>query len=262
MGRRFGGGLRADSDSRNAHGGKQKLSVIETGKKVLFLHAFRDANSVPIEADSFSKNLLFTNYFEWADFCFRVISEEPNSWLIRQHPSSRFYPGDAEILERLLDRHGLEKSVLMSNAIPTSEIIASRAPVFTHSGTIALETAYSGYRAIVCSTIFPEPLVDRARNTAELEHKMLRPYEEGRKRIDARKLRLAAGALLMERQVPTGTTLTATPPQPSRTSPVSYQISSAKQQVSLVGKLFFPSERSHLREVANKISASSGLCHD
>lgn len=152
--KRFSGQARSDLDSSKAFkhspfAAKDQLPRV----KVLALHSFRDAALAPLGLQN--QKSLFRTYFEWADFVLREIAKSPEGWAIRQHPSSSSYPGDDEIYSRLIREYSLEECTSL-NGISMSQILAAKLPIFTFQGTIALEAAIFGYKAVTCSTLYSE----------------------------------------------------------------------------------------------------------
>lgn len=153
-----------DSDSKRAFANSVSKSSSEfQARKVLFLHAIRDANNLCSPKPS-----LFNTYFEWSDFMINAISKgNPEDWYIKIHPSSSLYLNDEEIISRLCAKYGLERK-LSESIPPTRYILESRMPVFTHSGTIALETASVGYKSFVIGSRYPESMVRKVKDYDEL----------------------------------------------------------------------------------------------
>lgn len=166
--KRFSGLAARDYDAKAAFRGRDRIDRQSEKKKVLFLHAFRDANLIPLRTAEGAHATLFRTYFEWTDFAFSVIAESPNDWLIRPHPLSKAFPSDTEILNFLVDKHSLQSVPLVAD-LSTTAVLRSKLPVFTHSGTIALETATFGYKSVVCSQKFPSEVVVQPSSREDLK---------------------------------------------------------------------------------------------
>lgn len=158
---RFAGKGR-DMDSQAAYKSGGDFYNFEL-RKVLFLHAVRDANNL-----TSLKTGIFNTYFEWIEFMAEAIAENnPDGWYIKLHPSSSLYENDEDIVRTVLSRYGLEEKV--SELIPQTKVILDmKMPVFTHSGTIALETAALGYKSIVVGSRYANKLVKKVLTYEEL----------------------------------------------------------------------------------------------
>lgn len=145
---RFSGRSRTDLDSSRAHAASEN-ECFDPNKKVLFLHAFRDANN-----NTWRSEQPFDSYFEWVDYTFRIIDEanEFEGWYIKAHPSAGFYENDYDILAKLMDKYNVPQSCLRSPSTPY--IIKKKMDAYTNSGTIVLETAANGFPAFFCGARF------------------------------------------------------------------------------------------------------------
>lgn len=119
---------------------------LDTSKVYVFLHSFTDANHVH-RMDS-----IFPSFYHWVVRTLRVAEKTPaKTFIFRSHPASKYYPGDYRILKRLFRRpvgnvtlvHGDEEGDIFRNGVPM---------VVTSHGTIALEMACAGIRAITAAT--------------------------------------------------------------------------------------------------------------
>ena len=179
---RFAGVSRLDFDSPNAFRG-EPLPEHFRFKKVLALHAFRDANQLPIGGSGRGRESLFRTFYEWVDFVFAHISVSKDEWAIRPHPSSSMYRGDGRILESLLKKHDLQ-DIDRLEGFSTSAILENRLPVYTHNGTISAETAIFGYRSFVCANLYPEEITVFTRTKEELSAALALPFDDARPPID------------------------------------------------------------------------------
>jgi hypothetical protein len=116
------------------------------GKKILYLHCLRDAANLPIKINKI-EDLYLSDYFLWADEMFSIIGSEPESWFIKKHPASVLY-GEEEILANLAYKHDIPTEIFLPENYSRSKILQSKAPIFTHSGTIAMESAGFGQKSI------------------------------------------------------------------------------------------------------------------
>lgn len=127
---------------------KRKKNIIK--KKVLFLHAFRDANN-----NSWNNKQVFDSYFEWVRFTLNAINEKDDfkNWYIKKHPAGKYYQNEDEILNKLLKKFNVPYSAL-KNCPSTSEILENKMPIYSNQGTIILETATKGYGTYFCNLRF------------------------------------------------------------------------------------------------------------
>lgn len=174
--KRFSGQSFADLDSSRAFAPKANPSHGDSiaPKKVLFLHSFRDASGMAFPTKT--NELYFPTYFQWADSALGLIKQQQDQWIIRPHPSQDNYPNDREILDFLLNKHGINKEIV-STDVPTLYILKNKWPVYTCSGTIAFETACFGYKAHTVSLSTPDEVSKRSKTLEEFENNYLAPLE-------------------------------------------------------------------------------------
>lgn len=251
---RFFGSKDVDFDSRNSKSGLGKIPESLEQKKVLFLHAFRDASQLPISTGGSPWDIAFRTYFEWADFCLSEIAQDRESWAIRSHPSAWAYPGDTEIFRGLVTKHGLQ-GITSANGVSVRAILEEGLPVFTHSGTVALEAAAFGYKPFVASNRFPEALTVRANSPEEYGRNLKLQFEEARTPISDESSRELAMVLLFERLQNLGLSFVPEPRQPSRSSNLAFQKDLVGQVVSLQRMLLSRDGLEKLRKDAEFILA-------
>ena len=123
-------------------------------KKVLFLHAFRDANNT-----TWRKDQPFDSFVEWTNYTLDIISKANgwHDWLIKPHPGSRLYENDEEIFAYFMSKYDVPFTVY-SNLPSTLELLEAGCPIFTNRGTIVLESLAFGYKSIFCGPRFQEQL--------------------------------------------------------------------------------------------------------
>jgi hypothetical protein len=172
--KRFSGQSFADLDSSRAFAPNRSASFGHsiTPKKVLFLHSFRDASGMAFPSNT--NELYFPTYFQWADAAFNLITQQQEQWIIRPHPSQDNYPNDREILEFLLNKHGINKEIVTAD-VSTLHILQNKWPVYTCSGTIAFETACFGYKAHTVSLSTPDEVSKRSKTLKDFENNYLAP---------------------------------------------------------------------------------------
>jgi hypothetical protein len=157
--KRFKGKTLGDIDAPLVYRHRSVAAGVIEDRKILFLHALRDANQLSLRTKENSEFL--PTYLEWTDLAFREISKNPLDWWIKPHPSRFNWPDELKIVSSLLSKHGVPQEILRPD-LNTSEVLARRLPVYTHSGTIALEAASLGYRAHVCSSTIPSELSNQS----------------------------------------------------------------------------------------------------
>ena len=225
-------GQQTDLDSPAVFASRSDLKVA-VPKKVLFLHVFRDANQIPRDERGTAQKL-FGSYFEWADFCLREISKNPSDWLIRVHPSARHFDGEDEIISRLLEKHGIDAK-LLDGGPSAIEILEKRWPVYTHSGTIALETAVFGFRSVVSSSRHLEQLVRRVADKESLAKALAEPPRFVARELVDEQVDIAKILLYLnyKHDYPE---LGPKQPQPNRSSETKFYFSLWLQLFSLMGR--------------------------
>jgi hypothetical protein len=135
-------------------------SYCKKNVSVLFLHCFRDACAfLPYSGPHYSvEKGAFLEFVDWTEYMFLKISQNPAGWKIKVHPDAYTYPDEIEILDGLKDKYRLPSS-LFENCPTREEILEFRMKCFTFSGTIALELASHGFKAICMSDYHPRELV-------------------------------------------------------------------------------------------------------
>lgn len=254
LAKRFSGSSFSDLDSSLAFSGTIELPPDLVGRKVLFLHAFRDASQLPLEGSTGWRQTLFNTYFEWADFMFSQIALNPEGWAIRPHPASEFYSGDAEILDGLLRKHGLEGIMRIHN-VSSLALLENKVPIYTHSGTVALEAAIFGYSAHTCSNVHPDNMTRFSRTREELKRAITLPYGEASPQVDAiQSIEAKARLFLMMKPKQTG--LAPWNPQPDRRSPIRWTLSFTGQLLTYGIQLASPSPRPQVARIADEVVAA------
>ena len=242
-------GKQTDLDSPGVFSEKT-VPIYDSAKKVLFMHVFRDANQVPLDQQS-ARQTLFSSYFEWADFCLREVAKKPEEWQVKLHPSSRFYPDEIEIQHQLLKKHGISMD-LVDSCPTTSQILENRWPIFTHSGTIALESAVFGYRSHVCSSRHPEQLVHIATSESQLMEQLRKLPSAIEDTLETIEIELASLILhwFFKHDLPL---LAPKNPQPDRRNKFRFYVSMLAQETSLMGRYLRPSVQIQLQKMSQEV---------
>lgn len=143
------------------------------------MHAFRDASDFSVSSGGSPWQVSLRTYSEWADFCLSEIAKDKENWAIRPRPSGWGYPGDTEIFRGLMTKHGLQ-GITSANGVSVRAILEARLPVFSPSGTVALEAAAFEYKAFVASNLFPDTFAVRAKSPGEYGRNLKLQFEEAR----------------------------------------------------------------------------------
>lgn len=177
--RRFSGLSNRDMDSARSFAPNYNSSC--ECRKVLFLHAFRDANNT-----TWNYNQPFDSYLEWADYTLGLISKRNDfhNWYIKQHPSSIYYENDDEIFLYLRSKHNVPSDCILK-CPSTKDILMHQMPIYTNNGSIVLEAAIHGYKAYHCGSRFDADIGIRAIDKDSwAEFLMMMPYDSIDLRID------------------------------------------------------------------------------
>lgn len=125
----------------------------------IFLHCIRDAAQDPINLDRIGE-VDGGDFFQWTVGVLGAAAREPGAWLIKPHPSMDRYPGERAIVSRAVSTIGLEQRSRIRGP-SRRQVLENQLKVLTHTGTIALECAASGFRAFSTSSMLPAHLVKR-----------------------------------------------------------------------------------------------------
>ena len=153
--KRFNGRTSGDFDAPLVYGRAGHSGTPLESRKILFMHVLRDANQLPLR--KMSEAPFMPSYLEWTDVAFREIAKNPLDWWIKPHPARVGRPDELALLHALLEKNGVPPDIVRED-IDTAEVLKRRLPIYTHSGTIALEAASVGYRAHVCSSKVPQEI--------------------------------------------------------------------------------------------------------
>jgi hypothetical protein len=168
--KRMSGDVVQDLDALRAYKKiETETSLNFTNKKVLFLHCIADAANVPMQIQN-SDDLILNDYFLWTREMFRIISKDPSQWLIKIHPASKLYPKDHQIINRLILQFKIPSEVIIPDEYSTFEVLQSTSPIFTHSGTIALESAALGQRSVCVAGRYSDEIALNVRSIQAIEN--------------------------------------------------------------------------------------------
>lgn len=172
--KRFSGKSQSDLDSSKIFSSKvdDKYLNIKSPKKVLFLHSFRDASGLSFPDDP--DELFFPTYFQWTEAAFALISKSQEDWIIKPHPSQGHYPNDNEILDFLLDKYHISRTIV-NRDFPTITALLHKWPIYTCSGTIAQEAACFGFKAHTVSGRIPDQISCRPKTYQEFKEAYTKP---------------------------------------------------------------------------------------
>lgn len=124
----------------------EQVKSVDYGRKLIAMHAFTDANNIHANRNSAG----FPSYYEWIRYTLEIAKEDENSeYIFRLHPSTyRYYKKDPAIVASLFDQ--VSPNVTLQNPIdsPPPSLCPVSPLVVTFKGSIALESALLGMRAI------------------------------------------------------------------------------------------------------------------
>lgn len=174
LAKRFSGKSQSDLDSSKIFSNKvdDKALNISSPKKILFLHSFRDASGLSFPDDP--NELFFPTYFQWTEAAFALISNHQEDWIIKPHPSQGHYPNDNEILDFLLDKYSISRTIV-NRDFPTITALLNKWPIYTCSGTIAQEAACFGFKAHTVSGRIPDQISSRPKTYQDFKEAYTRP---------------------------------------------------------------------------------------
>ena len=147
---RLSGRGKLDIDAELVYSGKNEQAAHEY-RKVLFLHAIRDANHLPLAGTK--RFEFFTTFLDWTEFALKEVAKSPDEWWIKPHPQSHLFPDEEQIVRDLAEKCGVPQRVIAPD-LDTRWVLQSKMPVFTCRGTIALEAAARGYMATVATEVY------------------------------------------------------------------------------------------------------------
>ena len=176
--KRFAGESSKEHDSRFVFKGSKNNNAMIENRKVLFLHAFKDANNL-----TWSEDQVFESYYEWIEFTFKEISitNSWSQWYIKKHPTAERYWNEGGILKFYIEKFNIpEKSYV---DVPSTNIILSRSmPIYTNSGTICLESLSYGYKSFACGERFTDEIINKTNSKKEWKEAIMLDYIDAKKR--------------------------------------------------------------------------------
>jgi len=171
--RRLSGTGALDIDARLVYSAQGKMGGANK-RKILFLHAIRDANHLPLKGSQPSE--YFSSFLEWTEFALSEVASAPNDWWIKPHPQSTLFPDEEEIVSAMCVRAGVPLDIIRPD-LDTAWVLENFLPVFTCRGTIALETASLGYRANVATEIYSDVIASVPKTMEALSGAFQAPIE-------------------------------------------------------------------------------------
>ena len=142
---------------------------------------------------------------------------------------------------------------LVDSCPKTSQILQNRWPIFTHSGTVALESAVFGYRSHVCSSRHPEQLVHLARSESQLTEQLRKPPSTIEDPLETVEVEMARLLLhwIFKHDLPL---LAPKNPKPDRRNRFRFNVSLLAQEISLMGRYLRPRVQIQLQKMAQEIT--------
>lgn len=188
---RFEGANRKDIDSFFAYSGFRGDSS-PSPRKVLFLHAIRDAGGLPLGGTD--GDLSFESFLEWTEFTLEKVAQQPDYWWVKPHPQRLLFPDEKMLADILLDRYGIPLEIVKSD-LDTRWVLRNGWPIYTHSGTVALEAAAMGQRPFVASSTFSPAIANVPTSKSDLEKQLLLRPEEAMHNLSDKERQLAVVSL-------------------------------------------------------------------
>ncbi len=109
-------------------------------RRVIALHVVRDAGNPPPQRID---GVPLRDHFEWADLMLQTASGRWDEWAVKLHPATEQYPGEAKIINTLLQRYDVPEHAILNKSSMLG-LFNDFVPIFTFSGTIAYEYAARG----------------------------------------------------------------------------------------------------------------------
>lgn len=252
---RFSGNVTSDIDAHFVYGSNASNGQ-EEPRKILFLHAIRDASGLPLRDTR--RGHLFASFLEWASQAMEYIAENPASWWIKPHPQLILFPDESKIVEELMDVHSIPREILRAD-LDTRWALTNRLPIYTHSGTIAIEAATHGYRAHVCSTIYSEQMSHISLTLDEMAANYLLPLEKAATPItEARDIDLAR-VMLLDRFPAVAKELAPAFVSYSRSSVGSAELAARRQTMDLLWRYRKQLPHATAHRIAREIVSESSI---
>lgn len=123
-----------------------RVLKVDSSIKLIVMHAFTDANNIHFQ----SKSADFPTYYEWICYTLRIAElDSASQYVFRMHPSTKkYYKKDPKIVRHLFEK--TPKNVILEDPdeCDARELHPISPLVVTFKGSIALESALLGMRAI------------------------------------------------------------------------------------------------------------------
>ncbi len=130
--------------------------------KIFFINEFIDASNI-----TWNKQQIFNSNLEWAEFSLRILRQNNfKDFYIKFHPLTELFPGNNKIIQYLLKKYEIPKNCI-DDCPDLKTILKEKMPVYSHNGTIILETLVSGYKTFFCGSRFDASFGIKANNRTE-----------------------------------------------------------------------------------------------
>ena len=252
--KRFQGETAGDVDAPLVYGSQVPSFKTIEPRKVLFLHSIRDANQLSLRTKENAS--FFPTYLEWTEAALAEISKNPEDWWIKPHPTRINSPDEFRIIEILLARHAIPLEIVRSD-LNTKEILQNQLPVYTHSGTIALETAVHGYKAYVCSATIPDEISIVSLDKASFIKNYALSFQSARSAISDQETLSVASVLLYRKFLRPALAMSPQIPFPDKSSKASYKKSLRAQTFQFFRVSLRPSSHQTASSFSSEIIASA-----
>ena len=246
---RFAGNVGSDIDVHFVYGAAASYGEDEP-RKVLFLHAIRDSAGLPLKQTD--RGELFATFLEWASQALEYVAEEPGSWWIKPHPQKFLFPDENKIVQELMAEYAIPIEILRPD-LNTKWVLSNRLPIYTHSGTIAVEAAVHGYRAHVCSGMYSDRISQVSSTLDEMARNYRLPFADAAENIDDPKDVGIAQILLFQRFQLAATELSPTAIPNFRSSTNSFELAERRQTFELLWRYRKRPAQVTARKIAHEI---------
>lgn len=178
---------------------------VDIEKNVIFLHVFRDSPFNIVD-----RNRIFIDYYDWVDKTLRIISDSKENWLFKIHPNAARWGEDSLRTLRTHFRHAfgniLPKNIRIDDgSVSNLDILINAKKVVTFAGTVHLESACLGIRAITVSQTTggsaSDTLVHKPRDMSEYRRLLLDGWEKEKFSLPPQDIRLARTLLYLREKV-------------------------------------------------------------
>jgi hypothetical protein len=147
--------------------------------KILFINEFVDASNI-----NWTKKQIFNSNLEFVEFSLKIIRQNNfKNFYIKLHPLTKFFPGNNKIIQYLLKKYEIPKNCI-DNCPDLKTILKKKIPIYSHNGSIILETLVSGYKTYFCGSRFDNNFGNKANSKTEWARILLDNSKKNVEKID------------------------------------------------------------------------------